>query len=108
MDNEYQFDSDRPRDSWFKKEFTLANAITLGTILLAIGLAWARLDSKAENDHNQIVELKATNEKQVGQLQQSINTLTSTLVDTNLLVRELSTTVRLEGTRTRLENRQDR
>lgn len=86
-------------DSWLKREFSISNVVSLGTILLAIGIAWARLDSKAESDHAQIAEMKQSTQAQVNELKQSLNSLNGTLIDTNLLVRELSTTVRLDSQR---------
>lgn len=99
MENEesgYEFKSDREK-SWWAREFSLANIVTIITILVATTAAYEKLKNDSANDHGQIVELR-----------ESVATLNRTLVETNLSVRELATTVRIEGTRTRMENKQDR
>jgi hypothetical protein len=108
MAEPYRFKRDRDDRSWWKDGFTPANVITIVTIIVAIAIAYAKLQNGAENDHAQIAEMKLTTQAQVDELRKSISTLNDTMTSTNLLVRELSTTVRLEGTRTRLENKQDR
>lgn len=96
-ENDYKFQRDRKEKSWWAREFSFSNIVTVVTILVAITIAYENLKSDSANDHGQIVELR-----------ESVAVLNRTLVETNLSVRELATTVRIEGARTRLENKQDR
>lgn len=78
------------------------------TVLVGIIIAYDSIKNDSANDHAQIVEMKQSNKAQVDELKSSISILTSTLVETNLAVRELKTVVQIEGTRTRLENRENK
>lgn len=109
--NGYTFGSDREDTTvkgWIRREFSIGNIATILTILCGIIIAYENLKNDSANDHAQIVEMKQTNKVQVDELKSSITALNNTLVDTNLLVRELATTVRVEGTRTRQENRENK
>lgn len=97
MAEDYQFPEDRPKRNWLKGEFSIGTLISLVTILVAISIAYQKLESNSANDHGQILELKT-----------SVSALNSTLVETNLAVRELRVTVQIEGARTRSENRQEK
>lgn len=106
--NGYTFGSDREESTvkgWIRREFSIGNIATILTILTGIIIAYENLKNDSANDHAQIVQMKADNSAQVSELKQSLSVLTSTLVETNLAVRELKTTVQIEGNRTRQENR---
>jgi hypothetical protein len=109
--NGYTFSSDVDESTvkgWFRREFSIGNIATILTILCGIIIAYENLKNDSANDHAQIVEMKQTNKAQVDDLRQSISVLNNTLIETNLAVRELRTTVQMEGTRTRQENRENK
>lgn len=71
----------------------LGNVLTILTILVAVTIAYEKLEGRATNNEGQTAELKS-----------AVSTLNSTLIDTNLAVRELRTVVQMEGRKTREQN----
>lgn len=98
MPEPYRFQSDREKKGFrFDPSFTWGNIGCVITIIFSVSVAYEKLEGRT-----------TTNDAQIGELKQSVSALNSTLVETNLAVRELRTTVQLEGAKTRSENRQDR
>lgn len=86
-----KFKLDRPESGFrINWNFSLGNVLTILTILVTITVAYEKLDGRATNTEGQTAELKA-----------AVSTLNSTLTETNLAVRELAVTVKLEGRKTR-------
>lgn len=97
--NGYQFKGDDRAGGGFKFDWTVSigQVGTFLMLLLSVVIAYEKLDARTSN-----------NETGMGEVKKSVSQLNETLVETNLVVRELRVTVQMEGTRTRLENKQDR
>lgn len=95
---EHRFDSDARRERneaggfRFDKSFNLGNIISSLTALLAVAVAYTKLEGRTTNTEVAIAKVEA-----------KVDTLAISQTDTNLLVRELKTIVQLEGRKTRDE-----
>lgn len=91
-DRPYRFKSDQTERPavW---SVNLGNVLTILTILVAVTIAYEKLEGRATNTEGQTAELKS-----------AVSTLNNTLIDTNLAVRELRTVVQMEGRKTREQN----
>lgn len=104
-DEEYQFQHDRePRSVRFDPSFTWGNVGSAIVTLIAIAVAYTKLESKTSSNETQMAELKSVNSNQIAELKNNLQTLNNTLVETNLSVRELKTVVQFEGQKTRQQN----
>lgn len=97
-DDSYKFRRDKP-SAFFRFDPSVTWGSVGSTILVvaAIIIAYEKLDGRTASNDLQITELKS-----------NVSELNKTLIETNLSLRELKTTVQFEGARTRFENKQDK
>lgn len=95
---EHRFDSDARRERneangfRFDKTITLGNVVSTGMAIMAVAIAYTKLEGRTTNTETAIAKVEA-----------KVDVVSVAQTDTNLLVRELKTIVQFEGRKTRDE-----
>lgn len=95
---EHRFDSDAIRERneasgfRFDKTITLGNVVSTAMAIMAVSIAYTKLEGRTSNTETAIAKVEA-----------KVDNVAVAQTDTNLLVRELKTIVQFEGRKTREE-----
>lgn len=90
-ERDYKFKDDRPKGGWrFDWTISVGQIGSALLMILSVVVAYEKLEGRTTNNDASISELK-----------ENVSKLNSTLVETNLAVRELRVTVQIEGRKTR-------
>lgn len=90
-EREYKFKDDRPKSGWrFDWTISVGQIGSALLMILSVVVAYEKLEGRTTNNDASILELK-----------ESVKALNGTMIETNLSVRELKTTVQIEGRKTR-------
>jgi len=95
----YHFKDDQPQRRGLQFDWTISigQIGTMAMIIISFVVAYTRLEGRTTNNETQTAQVK----EGMQELKDNVRALNSTLVDTNLAVRELRTTVILDGRKTR-------